>query len=272
MLVRQVLEVNLGLETEQSKDARSKQFDLPYRLEMVNADEDLSALVDAIQRSPQARLCLYGPPGTGKTRFVQHLAESCGLRLAEYRASDLLDRYVGESEQNIRRMFEDNDRSDTLLLLDEADSLIADRARAQQNWEVNKVNELLKGLEHFGGLFVASTNLMDRLDPAVMRRLDFKVYFGWLKPDQRWRLFLDLARHAGISVGGVGARKLRQRLNGLENLTPGDFAMLARRLSIRPTPTSGAHLLDLLDRETRHKPEVRECRGIGFTASVGNHG
>lgn len=268
MLVRQVLEVNLGLDKERRGDTRSNLFELPYRLDMVNADEDLAALVDAMQRNPQARLCLYGPPGTGKTRFVRHLAEACGLKMAEYRASDLLDRYVGGSEQNIRRMFDDSDRADTLLLLDEADSLIADRARAQQNWEVNKVNELLKGLENFGGLFVASTNLMDRLDPAVMRRLDFKIHFGWLQPDQRWRLFLDLARHAGLRVAGVRARKLRQRLDRMECLTPGDFAMLARRLTIRSEPKSAQELADLLERETRHKRELNQSRGIGFTAPV----
>ncbi len=268
MLVRKVLEVNLGLEPDRQGDIHLKKFELPYRLDMINADEDLSALLDALKSSPQARLCLYGPPGTGKTRFVRHLAESCGLKLAEYRASDLLDRYVGGSEQNIRRMFDDSDRPDTLLLLDEADSLIADRARAQQNWEVNKVNELLKGLENFCGLFVASTNLMDRLDPAVMRRLDFKIHFDWLKPDQRWRLFLDLARHASLRVAGAQARKLRQRLDRMECLTPGDFAMLARRLTIRPALKSGQELADLLERETRHKPEASQSRGIGFTASV----
>ena len=106
------------------------------------------------------------------------LAEACQLKLVEYRASDLLARYLGESEQNIRRMFEECDRPGRLLLVDEADSLVADRSSASHRWEVSQVNELLKGLENFGGLFVASTNLMDRLDPAVMRRLDFKIHLA----------------------------------------------------------------------------------------------
>ena len=267
-LVQKVLEVNLGLDRDRRGRSGSKSRELPYRLDMVNADEDLAGLVSALQRNPQARLCLYGPPGTGKTRFVAHLAEACGLSLAEYRASDLLDKWVGASEQNIRRMFEECDRPDTLLLLDEADSLIADRSSARQSWEVNQVNELLKGLEGFAGLFVASTNLMDRLDPAVLRRLDFKIHFRWLKPDQRWRLFLDLATHAGLQVRGVQARQLRRRLDQLDYLTPGDFAVLARRMMIRPEVGSGAELVDQLERETRCKPEVKSSRGIGFTAGV----
>ena len=173
------------------------------------------------------------------------------------------------NDQELPEQFESYQfyRPDCLLFLDEADSLVADRTGASQRWEVSQVNELLKGLEGFSGLFVASTNLMDRLDPAVMRRLDFKVHFGWLKPDQRWRLFLDLARHAGVSVRGLLARKLRRQLDAMHCLTPGDFALLARRLAIRPV-TDGQELLELLERETRHKPEVRSQGGIGFTARL----
>ena len=269
-LLRQVLQENLGLERRAQSGGRSSSFELPYRLEMVNADEDLEALVAALRRDPRARLCLHGPPGTGKTRFARYLADSCGLKLVEYRASDLLDKFLGESEQNIRRMFDDCDRPGCMLLLDEADSLVADRAGAEQRWEVSQVNELLKGLEGFGGLFVASTNLIDRLDPAVMRRLDFKIHFGWLKHAQRWRLFLDLARHARVSVRGLLARKLRRRLDGLNCLTPGDFALLARRLAIRPVDTA-EELAELLEREIRHKPEIRMEAGIGFTAALHKH-
>jgi len=266
-LFRQVLEENLDLARDR-RDQRQEAFELPYRLDAINADENLPELVDSIKRSPCARLCLYGPPGTGKTRFVRHLAEKGGLKVAEYRASDLLDKYIGESESNIRRMFEESDRSDRLLLLDEADSLIASRANARQQWEINQVNELLKGLEGFRGLFVASTNLIGNLDSAVMRRLDFKIHFGWLKPEQRWRLFLNLARHVGVNVRGGAARKARRIVDDLDCLTPGDFAMLARRLTIRPQVESGLALAELLEKEMKLKPEVQHRSEIGFTARL----
>lgn len=265
---RQVLEVNLGLDKEAGRSAYMSQMNLPYRLDLINADEDLSGLVSAMKRSPIGRIGLYGPPGTGKTRFVQHMAEECGLDLAEYRASDLMDKWVGSSEQNIRQMFEVCDNPDTLLLLDEADSLIADRSGVRQSWQVSQVNELLKGLESFKGLFVASTNLMDRLDPAVLRRLDYKIHFGWLQPEQSWRLFLDLARHAGLHIRGNLATSLKRRVCKLSYLTPGDFAVLARQLKIRPRDTSGSELIELLEKEMRIKPEIRNSRSIGFTASV----
>lgn len=266
-LFQQVIRENLDLRKDRRED-RKKEFELPYRLDAINADEDLPALVDAVKRSPCARLCLYGPPGTGKTRFVGHLAEEAGLQLAEYRASDLLDKFVGESESNIRRMFEENDRPDRLLLLDEADSLIASRAGANQQWQINQVNELLKGLEGFQGLFVASTNLMGNLDSAVMRRLDFKLHFGWLKEQPRWCLFLDLARHVGLTVRGGAARKARRIVDDLDCLTPGDFAMLARRLTIRPHVESAVELAQMLEKEMKVKPEAQGRASIGFTARL----
>ena len=268
-LFRQVMEENLALRLDKGTVPKRDNFELPYRLESINADEDLSALTAALKRAPRARLCLYGPPGTGKTRFVKHLASHCGLKLAEHRASDLLDKWVGGSERNIRKMFEENDRPDRLLFLDEADSLVANRESAHRGWEVNQVNELLKGLENFQGLFVASTNLMDRLDSAVLRRLDFKIHFGWLKPDQRWRLFLDLAAHIGLKVRGTAASQARRIVDQLDCLTPGDFAMLARRLTIRPAVTTGQELAELLAGEMRLKPEVKFRSAMGFTAAIG---
>lgn len=265
---KQVIEENLDLEDKRKKKSAPGHFELPYRIEAINADENLPALIESVTRAPCARLCLYGPPGTGKTRFVRHLAETAGLSVAEYRASDILDKYVGESESNIRRMFEDCDRPDQLLFLDEADSLIASRSGARQQWEINQVNELLKGLESFGGVFVASTNLMGNLDSAVMRRLDFKIHFGWLEPQPRWRLFLDLARHVGLDVRGGAARKVRQLVDRLDCLTPGDFAMLARRLTIRPEVESPLALARMLEQEMQLKPEVKERSSIGFTARL----
>ncbi|NKI35135.1 AAA family ATPase [Wenzhouxiangella sp. XN79A] len=265
-----VLEENLGLEL--SLDARrASDNGLPYRPEIINASEDLEALTSALTARPQARIGLYGPPGTGKTRFAQHLADRCGLQLVEYRASDLLDRYLGESEKNIRSMFDECRGGRTLLLLDEADSLLRSRQHARQNFEVNQVNELLKGLENFDGLFVAGTNLMDAVDPAVLRRLDLKIRFDWLRPEQRWRLFLDLAQETDLTPRGLVARRLRRRMDTIDHLTPGDFAVVARRLRLREGPRHAGELVDLLLQEVDLKPEAKSaCSGIGFTAPVGS--
>ncbi len=83
--------------------------------------------------------------------------------------------YVGQSEQNIARMFEQASQEDAVLVLDEADSLLRDRRGVNQSWEVTQVNELLMQMENFDGLFICSTNLMDDLDQASLRRFAIKV-------------------------------------------------------------------------------------------------
>ncbi|MBW6608203.1 ATP-binding protein, partial [Salmonella enterica subsp. enterica serovar Weltevreden] len=75
-----------------------------------------------------------------------------------------------------------------VLLIDEVDSFLQDRRGAQHNWEVSEVNEMLTQMESFSGVFVASTNLMEGLDQAALRRFDLKVKFDYLRADQAWAL------------------------------------------------------------------------------------
>tara|TARA_Y100001933_G_scaffold221520_1_gene231403 strand:- start:2379 stop:4541 length:2163 start_codon:yes stop_codon:yes gene_type:complete len=269
---RQVLEQNVLSKVRNRKRPNptdNNAFVLPYRPELINADQDLGRITDALQRWQQGRVCLYGPPGSGKTRYVHHLAQICGLKVSEYRASDLLHKYLGQSEKAIHQMFVGCDRERQLLFLDEADSLIRARTRAEHAWEVSQTNEFLKELEEFDGLFVASTNLPGELDSAVMRRLDFKLHFGYLKPDQRWRLFLDLARHLEINARGAAATRARRVLGRVDRLTPGDFAMLARRLTFDLSVKTALELAKLVKREAELKPDYRSGKGIGFTATIG---
>lgn len=64
--------------------------------------------------------------------------------------------------------------------MDEADSLLSDRVHAGQQWEITQVNEMLTQMETFSGIFICTTNLMDKLDAASLRRFDFKVKFDYL--------------------------------------------------------------------------------------------
>ncbi|MGG9078566.1 AAA family ATPase, partial [Escherichia coli] len=90
------------------------------------------------------------------------------------RASDLLSKWVGETEAQIAQAFADARRQEAVLLLDEADSLLFDRTRAHNSWEVGQVNELLTWLDRLPFPVVAATNHPDSLDPATLRRFVFK--------------------------------------------------------------------------------------------------
>jgi transitional endoplasmic reticulum ATPase len=76
-----------------------------------------------------------------------------------------------------------------VLLLDEADSFLQDRTLAHCQWEVTEVNELLTQMEAFDGLFICATNLLDRLDPAALRRFGLKLEFLALRPEQASSLY-----------------------------------------------------------------------------------
>jgi SpoVK/Ycf46/Vps4 family AAA+-type ATPase len=93
------------------------------------------------------------------------------------RASDLVSKFVGETEQQMAAMFREAEAEKAVLLLDEADSFLQDRRHAQRTYEVTEVNEMLQGMERFAGIFICTTNLMDSIDQAALRRFTFKIQF-----------------------------------------------------------------------------------------------
>lgn len=200
-----------------------------YRAQFLHANVDLLEIADNLVATRSGRLCLYGPPGTGKSAFAQHLSERIGIPLMLQRASDLIDKYVGESEKNLARAFERASDEGALLLIDEADSFLQDRQRAQRSWEVSQVNELLTQMERFEGVLVMCTNLYDQLDPAALRRFDIKVKFDYLRADQRLAMFEECTQRYAISGNELQLQHARTRLTRLDRLTPGDFQTVLRR-------------------------------------------
>lgn len=227
----------------------------------LNADADLAQVargLAAAQDAGGARLCLYGPPGTGKTAFGRWLAEQLDRPLLVRRASDLLSMFVGEAEKNIARAFRAAEEDGALLLIDEVDSFLQDRRGAQRNWEVTQVNEMLTQMESFAGVFIASTNLMDGLDPAALRRFDLKVKLGYLCPDQAWAL---LQRHCAQLQLSAPGEPLRQRMARLHLLTPGDFTTVLRQQCLRPVASTDA-LVAALEAECTLKQGARNSMGF----------
>ena len=227
---------------------------LAYRPELLNPSHDLTALTQGLKARPKGRLCFSGPPGCGKTAFAQHLAEQVDKPLLQKTASDLLNYYLGETEKNLAAMFREAEDEDAVLFLDEADSFLQDRTSAHRSWEVTQVNELLKQMEQFDGLFICATNLMDRLDPAVHRRFDLKIQFDYLKSDQAGKLFIRvLADFQGYTRPRRSTESVKMRLSKLSTLTPGDFATVVRQARALGTRYDAEQLLSALEAECRAK-------------------
>ena len=229
-----------------------------YRLSMVNTDRDLVALTQGIRRTGRASMCLYGAPGTGKSGYGGHLARELDRPLHLHRASDLLNSLVGETEANIARMFHDAEEAGAVLLLDEADTFLRNRAGAQHSWEATMTNEMLAQMEVYDGVFVATTNLLDELDPAVLRRFAVKVGFKAMTQAQRVEMGLSCWAMLGLEA----TKESLDALIHLEGLTPGDYATVLRQSELQPIPDA-ATFISLLRSELALKPEGRR-RTVGF--------
>lgn len=234
-----------------------------YDLTLVNTESrfELPRIIEALRRKGHGTLCFHGPPGTGKTALAEHIAQQLQRPLMIRQASDIVSKFVGETEQNMARMFDDAQTEQAVLLLDEADSFLRSRRMAERNYEVSEVNEMLQGMERFAGVFICTTNLFDELDEAALRRFTFKIRFRPLTAAQRERMFVAEA------LGGDAALlddEQRDRLAQLDQLAPGDFAAVRRQIDVLGEVFTPAEFLSQLESEHRVKPEVRQRRGIGF--------
>ena len=220
--------INNTLEAQEHK--RIQRYDpnrLPetYDPAFIQSDSDVEAIAMGLKKTKAGRLCLYGPSGTGKTAYGRWLAEQLEVSLLVKRGSDLISMWVGETEKNIAECFQQAKTEEAILLIDEIEGFLQDRREARHSWEVTGVNEMLTQMESFPGVFIASTNLVDNLDQAALRRFDLKIRFDYLLPRQSRTLLESYCNSLNLNTP---CKALASRLGRLNNLTPGDFASIVR--------------------------------------------
>ena len=156
-------------------------------------------------------------------------------------------------------MFSEASDDEAILLLDEADSFLQDRGKANQSWEITQVNEMLTQMESFEGIFIASTNFMESLDSATLRRFDLKVRFDWLKPEQIGLLLGDLIQCMQLD----SSPEVIDAITRIDCLTPGDFSNVQRQSMLRPF-RSIEEVQHALIAEVNAKPQGKQLGRIGF--------
>lgn len=250
-----IVENTLVAQGHKRLDASSA-LELPptYNPNYINTDVSIEQVVEGITMAQSARLCLYGAPGTGKSALGRYLAEMLDRPLHLKKGSDLLSKWLGGTEANIARAFEEAKQDSAVLVFDEVDSFLQDRRDARHSWEVTQVNEMLTQMESFEGVFIATTNLKDNLDQASLRRFDLKLEFRALSPSQALSLFIQEARVLGISPI---SKATKAKVERLDMLTPGDFAAIKRQARFRPI-VSAEDMLARLQEEI----EAKESSGV----------
>jgi SpoVK/Ycf46/Vps4 family AAA+-type ATPase len=247
-----------------------------YDLSVLNASMEPSQIVRMIQNATDfaeksggtgdaqngIRMLFYGVSGTGKTEFARYIAQALGKPILLKSVSDILSKWVGESEQNIRDAFDEAARTDSILLFDEVDSFFASRENAQYNWERTQVNEFLTQMEEFPGILICTTNLKQIMDPAMNRRFHIITEFKPLVEDGI-RTLLD-RYFSGMTFEDSQIR----RLIAMNSVTPGDFGVLASRVrfmdSDERTPD---YIISELCKIQDEKQNEGSGRQIGFGAA-----
>jgi hypothetical protein len=164
-----------------------------------------------------------GPSGTGKTLAAEVLANTLRLDLHRIDLSQVVNKYIGETEKNLRRIFDAAEEGGTLLLFDEADALFGKRSEvndSRDRYANIEVSYLLQRMEAYRGLAILTTNMKEALDTAFLRRLRFVVEFPFPGPSERrelWRRVfppeaptegLDFARLTELNVAGGNIRNI----------------------------------------------------------------
>jgi hypothetical protein len=164
-----------------------------------------------------------GDSGTGKTMAAEVLANDLGLELYRIDLSTVVSKYIGETEKNLRRVFDAAETSGAILLFDEADALFGKRSDVKDSHDryANiEVSYLLQRMEEYRGLAILTTNMKGALDRAFQRRLRFVVQFPFPDVQMRERIWrgvfpaatpatgLDFARLARLNIAGGGVRSI----------------------------------------------------------------
>ena len=237
------------------------QAEIPFDKRFINLKGDMTSideLIKAVTYFDGSRTLLFGVPGTGKTALVNHLAESLEQELITVKCSDVLGKYVGESEKNVARIFRQAHQQSAILLLDEVDSLLSSRESLSNQFEKQLVNEFLQQIQESELTMFAATNSSKIIDHAVLRRFDFKLTLDYLNQQQVLKLYQEV-------VGNISSTE-RNRLLQMKYLTGGDFAIVARRNRLSRKPLTHVQNIQLLKEENDRK-EKQQNKSIGFIAN-----
>ncbi len=217
--------------------------------------------VQAGRDKPRMNLLLHGVPGSGKTEFVKYLAKQLGKKLNIKNASDLLSQWVGGTEHLLAAAFSEAEKNNEMLFIDEGDSMLTSRDGAQRSWEVSQVNTLLTEMENFNGIFAVSTNLIQKLDPAALRRFTFRIHFDFL--DDAGKEIFYKTYFAPLNAPELTEAD-KAELHAIERLTPSDYRNVRQQFFyLEDDELSAKEIIDALRLEAQSRDSYGSYKGLG---------
>ena len=202
------------------------------------------------QRGSGTSAVFSGPSGTGKTMAAEVLAGELDLDLYRIDLSAVVSKYIGETEKNLRRVFDAAEESGAILLFDEADALFGKRTEIKDSHDRHaniEVSYLLQRMESYQGLAILTTNLRKNIDDAFLRRIQFIVEFPFPDKELRERIWRNIFP-AGTPLEMVDHRRL-----AMLAVAGGNIKNIARNAAYLAAAEDRAlgmdHLLDAVRRE-----------------------
>ena len=219
--------------------------DFNFNSKLVNTSENIDELITNIKTLGRLdfSMLLYGVPGTSKTSTCRYIAEQLGLKIINKNYTELSSMWVGETEKNIKNLFEEAKRDKAFIIIDECDVLLQNRNKAYRSWEITQTEALLTCMENHPYPFAMTTNLYENLDQAVMRRILYKLKFDYLTEDQikeAFKFFFNI--------------ELTERLH-LSKLTSGDFALIKKQAQFMNKLTDKDWIINKLEEEMNNKKD-----------------
>lgn len=170
-------------------------------------------------------LLFSGPPGTGKTMAAEIVAKELDMEIYKIDLSQIISKYIGETEKNLREIFDEAASSYAILFFDEADALFGKRSEVKDSHDKNANTEvafLLQKMEEYRGISILATNYLQNMDEAFLRRINYVIRFSFPDEEQREAIWRGIFPHEtpldqGLDYGFL-ARKLPMSGGSIKNI------------------------------------------------------
>jgi len=218
-----------------AKDGKAEETDLS----ILNLDTPIDLLIKRIKNFYKLKkdkntgvsnlpILFSGPSGAGKTNLIYKIAKETNKKVLMTSASSFLDSHVGETEKNIKNIFNICEKYHLILFIDEIEGLIQSRSQATKGWELTQVNEFLIRMERFSGICIVATNIPQIIDSAFNRRMTLKVEFNFMKDETKWP-YIKKKFHRILSKE-PGYSQAIHELERIKYVTPGDIEAVYKKL------------------------------------------